>query len=338
VAVPLGGWATIGWTNREAAGRAAISSAIMEANGNMRLYHLRRWPFVARRCKGCFQKVAYYVPPLLVDAIRHLASEWEYLPQGWHDGDPALSGWNDQSVAAAQEKHWPILVRNLHGPGPLGVSHFPWSSTREDRADHNAMMTYGYVLARAARKKHRLSILDWGGGVGHYYLYSKALVPEVEIDYHCYDLPALCAAGRKLLPDVQFHDDASDLFERRFDLIVSSSSLQYFEDWRTVLRKLATTTGDFLYIARLPTVSREPSFVVAQTPYHAGYYTQYRGWFLNRQELLACAGEAGMELEREFVFAEEWHVRGAPEKGECRGFLLRRAVPTSPQRAGERQE
>jgi hypothetical protein len=216
----------------EAALHASADAAILEANDSMRLYHLWRWPFVRQHCRASFQKIEYYTPPFVADAIRRLMSEWEYLPQGWRDVDPAINGWNDQSVAAAQEQHWPTLVGNLQGAGPLGVSHFPWRSTRDDLADHNAMMSFGYVLALAARKKDRLSLLDWGGGVGHYYLYARALVPELELEYHCYDLPHLCALGRTQLPEAQFHDDATGLFERQFDLIVSSSSLQYFEDWR----------------------------------------------------------------------------------------------------------
>jgi hypothetical protein len=94
-------------------------------------------------------------------------------------------GWNDASVATAQEHHWPTLVENPQGRAPLGVSHFLHSQSREDRADHNAMMSYGYVLARASRKKDSISILDWGGSLGHYYLYSRALLPEVRIVIMC---------------------------------------------------------------------------------------------------------------------------------------------------------
>jgi hypothetical protein len=32
---------------------------------------------------------------------------------------------------------------------------------------HNAAMTLGYVLARAASATGTLSVLDWGGGLGH---------------------------------------------------------------------------------------------------------------------------------------------------------------------------
>ncbi|HXJ78442.1 MAG TPA: methyltransferase domain-containing protein [Candidatus Methylomirabilis sp.] len=251
-----------------------------------------------------------------------MRSEMKYVPQGWYQ----IPGWNDQGIADAQERHWPTLVRNVQGPGPLGVSHLPWRTTREDRADHNILMSYGYVLARAARTKDRLTILDWGGGVGHYYLYSKALLPEVELEYECYDLPSLCRAGRKLQPDIRFHDDDKDLLGKPYDLVISSSSLHYFENWREQVRRLAACTGGFLYVARLQAVTAAPSFVAVHRPDRAGY-SEFLSWCINRQEFLGCAEEHGLELMREFVFTERWNIRGAPEKAECRGFLLRRSLP-----------
>jgi len=259
-----------------------------------------------------------------VDLARRAFSEWNYEPRGWTANDSDESQWMHSSVAAAQEKHWPVLVRNLEGPGPLGVSHLPSQVAREHYADHNAMMSYAYVLARAARGRENLSILDWGGGLGHYYLYSKALLPEVKIDYHCFDVATLCRLGKRLQPNVQFHEAADHLAGARFDLVISSSSLHYFRDWRETAGLLAGHTGGFLYVARLQTVKRAPSFVVRQRPHRQGYYTDYLSWFLNREELLACFDRLGLELVREFLFQESWPVKRAPEQGECRGFLFRR--------------
>jgi putative methyltransferase (TIGR04325 family) len=283
-----------------------------------------RASFAARTAGKFFIRAAPYLPALLVTKINYLLSDWVYVPEGWRAQRPKMKGWTDPDVADAVARHWPTLVRNLQGPGPLGVSHFPWSVTRDEVGYHNAMMSYGYVLALAARKKDNLSVLDWGSGAGHYYLYSKTLLPEVEIEYHCYDVPSLCEAGRKLQPEVHFHDDATELAGKRFDLAISSSALHYFEDWQAVLRQLAAATCEFLYLARLQVVSRSPSFVVEQRPYRPGYYTQCLSWFLNRQEVVSCAEEAGLELVREFVYLERWAVRGAPEKQEGRGFLFRR--------------
>ena len=254
-------------------------------------------------------------------AIERVLTGIEYVPQGWYP----ISGWNDPGVVEAQEKHWPIIVRNLEGPGPLGVSHLPWDNSRELRSAHNVMMSFGYVLARAARCKDRLSILDWGGGLGHYYLYTQALLPEIGVDYHCYELPAFCRAGRKLQPQITFHEDETALSGRQFDLVISSSSLHYCEDWRAQVPKLAALTREFLYIARLQCLRKAPTYLALDRAHRDGY-REFLSWCINRDELLACARDSGLQLLREFVFDEPIMVRGAPEKPETRGFLFSRVV------------
>ena len=293
----------------------------------MRARELTHRLLTARPLRLGFRKLERLLPPLVTDLIKYSLSEWDYAGGEWPANGVLGEGWNAESVAAAQEEHWPVLLKNLEGTGPLGVSHLPSQTTRQDRGEHNAMMSYGYVLARAARNKNSLSVLDWGGGTGHYYLYSKALLPEIVVDYHCYEVPALCRLGRKLVAEGRFHDRAEVLVGTRFDLVISSSSLHYFRDWRETAQVLAERCGEFLYIARLQTIQRAPSFVVRQRPYGQGYATEFLSWFINRRELTDCFEALGLELVREFVFAEEWKVKGAPEKGECRGFLFRRRRP-----------
>jgi putative methyltransferase (TIGR04325 family) len=265
------------------------------------------------------RRIADYLSPTVTNVVNYALSEMEYVPHGWYP----LASWNDLKIADAQEGHWPTLVRNLQGSGPLGVSHLAWRTGRENRADHNALMSYGYVLARAARHKDRLSILDWGGGIGHYYLYSKALLPELAIDYDCYDLPTLSRLGSKLQPEVRIHENESDVLGKQYDVVLSSNSLHYVENWREQVGKLATVTREFLYVSRLQSVSVAPSFVALHRVFRDGY-TEFLSWCINRQEFLTCAEQHGLELVREFVFAEPWIVRGAPEQAEGRGFLLRR--------------
>jgi hypothetical protein len=85
---------------------------------------------------------------------------------------------------------------------------------------------------------------------------------------------------------------------------------------------LAARTGGLLYVARLMTVNRVPSFVVRQSLRRRGY-EDVLSWFLNREEMLNCFDQLGMELVREFIYAEDWRVKYAPERGQCRGFLFR---------------
>jgi putative methyltransferase (TIGR04325 family) len=259
--------------------------------------------------------------PMVKHTVERVLTGVEYVPHGWY----ALPGWNDPSVVEAQEKHWPVIVRNLEGTGPLGVSHLPWHSSRELRPAHNVMMSYGYVLARAAHHKDRIAILDWGGGLGHYHLYTQALLPEIAVDYHCYELPAFCQAGRKLQPQIRFYEDESELTGNQYDLVLSSSSLHYCEDWRAGLAKLAALTREFLYIARLLCVREAPTYVALDRAYRDGY-REFLSWCINRTELITCAEASDLQLVREFVFDEPITVRGAPEHPETRGFLFRRVA------------
>jgi putative methyltransferase (TIGR04325 family) len=255
-----------------------------------------------------------------------MPAHWEYVPEGWTREliDSRVKGWNVSAIVDAYKAKWPSFVAAIEGSGPLGVAHevpIGQAVARDDPTAHNTIISFGYVLALAAGGKETVSILDWGGGPGHYYLISKALLPGVEIAYHSKDQALLCAWGRELFPEATFYDDDS-CFEQSYDLVVASSSLQYSEDWCAVLRQLGQVANGYLYVSRLPVVFESPSFLVIQRPYEFGYDTEYIGWALNHGELLDCASSAGMRLVREFALTGGFQAEGAPEVALYRGFLF----------------
>jgi putative methyltransferase (TIGR04325 family) len=267
------------------------------------------------------------LPPIVLEGIRRAIRrssgqpEWEYCPSGW-PADATKPGWDSESVVSTQLARWPAFAASAEGPAPFGLSNEAAAPTEHDYGTHNTIMSFGYVLGRAAQGQHRLSMLDWGGGVGHYYVYARALLPEAGLEYHCRDLPRFAAAGRQVLPQAKFHDVDETALARSYDLVLASSSLHYSQDWRATLAGLASVTGRYLYVTRQPLVETEPSFVVVQRPHRYGYMTEYPGWFLNRGEFLSEAGHLGLELLREFLIAERPLVAGAPEQADYRGFLF----------------
>lgn len=277
------------------------------------------------------------LPTIFTDVVRDLLRrfrhetfhEWEYMPQGWDTKDPRMKGWNDESVLEVLKAKWPMFVRAVQSNGPFRVAsplHCAEGARPLSELDyiwHNVVMAYAYVLTLAARKHDRLSLLDWGGGLGHYYLISKALLPEIEIDYHCKELPLVCRGGRDLFPEASFYDDDERCFQRSYDLVLVSTSLQYSPKWQETVSRLASVSRSYLYITRLPVIEQVASFVVVQRPYPHGYQTEYLSWFLNRRELLSHMSALQMELVREFLIQERPYVHKAPEQGTYRGFLFR---------------
>ena len=244
--------------------------------------------------------------------------EWEYIPEGW---SYAARGWSAEGVADTYARKWPDYLAAIEAPKPLGVHHETAEVLTGDPGAHNMLVTFAYVLALAARGRDGLSVLDWGGGFGHYHALAQSALPALELDWHVKEQPAVATRGRELIPAVAFHDDDSAL-EHRFDLVVASSSIQYAEDWRALVDRLAGAAERHLYLARVPVALSAPAFVVIQRPYAHGYETEYLGWVLNRDELLAAVP---LELAREFLLDASFWVDDAPESPvDHRGFLFTR--------------
>lgn len=278
-----------------------------------------------------FKRVARAVlPPVLPSAYRRVRArirgagpaEWEYLPDGWPEESQAVRGWNSQSVVDAHLAPWADFRAAAQSTAPFGLSREPDGANTVNCGLHNTIMSFGYVLARAAGRPTRLSMLDWGGGVGEYYVYARALLPDLDLDYHCRELPLLAESGRRLLPEATFYADDEMALARHYDFVMASSSMHYVRDWRATLKRLAAVTDQYLYVTRMPVVEHAPSYVVLQRPYRHGYHTEYPGWFLNRDEFLGVAADLGLTLLREFLIWERPGVPNAPEAADYRGFLF----------------
>jgi putative methyltransferase (TIGR04325 family) len=253
--------------------------------------------------------------------------EWEYVPEGW---SRETAGWDDGTVAEAYLAKWPEWVGALRGTAPLGVYHEARAGEpigRDDMAAHNMLLSFAYVLARAAHGRERITVLDWGGGLAHYAVLARAVLPEVELEWHCREVPSVARAGAEASPDVSFHTDDACL-ERSYDLVLVSASLQYAQDWADLLRRLGGATRGFLLVTRLPIALEAPSFVVLQRAYAYGYATEYLGWVVSRTELLSEAAANGLALERELLLDAWLSAAQAPENPiGHRGFLFRPGEP-----------
>lgn len=260
----------------------------------------------------------------LRDRVKKSEPEWEYIPEGWEaaPNNPNNKGWDNDNIIQVYRKKWPEFLKSLEGPKPLGVNHESPEVDSGSIKDHNIMMTFGYVLAKAAIQKEKITFLDWGGGIGHYYIIAKKLMPELEINYTSKDIPLMCRHGREFVPEATF-DPTEACLEQKYDLVVSSASLYYSQDWPATLKNLARATKGYLFVTRLPMVKKTNSFVAVQRVYHYGYDTEYPGWCINETELFTVAKQAGLELVRQFITGERVTIHNAPEQCHMLGYLFK---------------
>jgi putative methyltransferase (TIGR04325 family) len=274
------------------------------------------------------------IPPVLIVLAKKLreklpgyVKEWEYIPGGWVSAtaNPRIKGWDEASVLEIYKAKWPAFLQELKKIRPFGASPESPTSRQIDLSFHNSIMIYAYSIAMAARYKTNLSMLDWGGGIGHYYLISQALVSNLDIDYHCKDMPIFARHGRSLFPQAHFYEDET-CFEHVYDFVFAGSSLQYSPDWARVLTSLAQVTHGYLLVSRLPIVYHADSYVFFQRPYRYGYNTEYIAWCLNRTNFLQAAEAAGLVLVREFINGDQSFIPDAPEPCQYHAFLFQRGA------------
>jgi putative methyltransferase (TIGR04325 family) len=279
--------------------------------------------------------VRQILPPFALAVLRRLKPSdalpvLQYAPEGWNTLPPeSENGWDRDIVVQAEAEKWDQFRRNLESTGPLGFSHEHTDLTvTRNVAFHNIHLTFAYVLTLAAQQKKELSVLDWGGGLGHYYLLGRTVLPNVHLQFDCREVPLMCEQGKKLCPEVTFYSDDACL-NKRYDLVMVNGSLGYFKEWKDVLAGLCDSVGKYLFLTRVLTVRRSPSFVVLQRTEVYGYNSDMLTQVLNEDEVMSVVRDRGLRLVREFVVGEGPTIVGAPEQCRDCGWLFERAQPAT---------
>lgn len=192
---------------------------------------------------------------------------------------------------------------------------------------NNLKMTFAYVLAKSVSWDRikvldygRVSVLDYGGGFGQYYFLAKTLFPELVIDYHIKEIPRVVTEARKTAPHIKWHH-TEKCFDRSYDLVFLSGSLQCINDWKGTLQKCCGSATKYLFITRVPVVRKVEGFVANHR--HDGVRTSHR--IFNDTELIEHIRSFKMKLEMTFLL-DEWPViRNAKEDCRLKGFLFSKA-------------
>ena len=125
-------------------------------------------------------------------------------------------------------------------------------------------------------------VVDFGGSLGHSYLKLVSGSRFNDLVYHVVETPTMVEAGRKLFPDherLSFHEEIPDL--PLVDVVYSRAALQYVEDWRGVLERLASLGAEHIVLSDTQ-AGNGPTFAGIQNWY--GYFVP--NWFLNIEELI----------------------------------------------------
>ena len=236
----------------------------------------------------------------------------EYAPRGWDTPLPGYPSADDfwGAFIAQEQAFCKALIARIQSGEPM---------LYQDDDENSKYAVFGYVLALATRHRQSLSVLDYGGSLGDYYWIAQALVPGVQLDYHCKELPPVAEAGRLISPGVTWHTDDTCLAAVH-DLVMFSSSIQCLPDWQDILYRAGQSARAYLLLSDVATVRDVPTYVAThRTGGQTCLQTQ-----INRSDIIRTAERAGLRLVREFPMGPHPPIVSAPEQPTCVGWLFQR--------------
>lgn len=192
---------------------------------------------------------------------------------------PGFDGdiWRDRSVQKARE-----TLALVGSDQPLDYA----------LRQRNALLPV--LAASGLAAQPRVSILDFGGGLGTGYMVLANGMPDAgrKIDYAVTEVDSICRAGEAV-----FAGRTGPKFLRElpadggYDIVLAASVMQYIEDWQNVVARLAGYGARFLLFADMFVGNFRP-FVTLQ----AYYGSAIRHWFFNGAAFIAEVERHGYRL------------------------------------------
>lgn len=169
-----------------------------------------------------------------------------------------------------------------------------------------------YLIISESKNKEKLSVIDFGGGVGNTYLpIIKKLNKPQSIDYHIIDSEKNINQGMAIFSSNEikpiFHKEIPK--DIHADIIIASSVIQYVSDYSQIIHCLCALKAKYIYLTRTLTTENE-TFCVQQNitisygPHNGKFIGSTKCVFINRNQLIDIFLQNGYVIESDLFYSD----------------------------------
>ncbi len=146
------------------------------------------------------------------------------------------------------------------------------------------------VIKKYLNKNSKIKVLDFGGGFGiAYYILKESFKKNfINLNYTILEIPYVSKFGKKLSPEIRFIEKFD---KKKYDLIYSSSTIQYSKDWKLDILKFIELNPNYIFLSDV-FVGKIPTFISLQTYYES----TIPHWFINFDEFNDIFIKSGYKL------------------------------------------
>lgn len=174
----------------------------------------------------------------------------------------------------------------------------PKSKSDNENSVPPLAITHDYILPVIATLTqvytNHLKIVDFGGGLANSFLETIACMQDTEgLEFHIVESTRSCQKWKESFPDdsrLMFHTSLPEL--DNVNIVHIGSALQYIEDWKGLIERLAEYAPDSFVLAHLHAGDIPESFVTLQHYYGR----EIPCWFWKLTDIIHQMNDVGYKL------------------------------------------
>lgn len=163
------------------------------------------------------------------------------------------------------------------------------------------------------RNDARVRILDFGGSMGTDFIHlSSSLSMPCDVDYYVVEGKQICDVAKGIFSeDPRIHFSSSLPAESdRFDIVLVGSTLQYVEEYKSLLGRLSAYEAEYILLSNLPAGDIEATYATEQRNLNGSVVA---AWFFRVSDVVGAMEENGYSLLFKAASEEEWDQSNFPE-------------------------
>jgi len=194
---------------------------------------------------------------------------------------------------------WKVATQKSHGYShPITTGSIARSKNQSTEVspfiDERYLRVSAAILSSAMNIHRPLRVLDIGGAYGDYYFAIRQIAPALEIDWLVLETEAHCRIiPLELSRHLSLRWTSSDcVFNEKFDLVLMSSVIQYFENWNQLIQKVAQCAPTLVF-SRTPLSTSDTDRIAIQRVGIRGSKGSYPVHILSKSNLVRTLSSIG---------------------------------------------
>lgn len=142
----------------------------------------------------------------------------------------------------------------------------------------------------ALENKGSLNVLDFGGSLGSSYFQNRVFLGSVDLTWNIVEQEHFVSCGKEFFEDqtLRFYNSIDAcLAERKIDVILLSSVLQYIPDPYDLIKKIDSLYIPYIILDRTAVTEMEDDFIAVQQVPDQIYKASYPCYFFSKNSLLS---------------------------------------------------